>query len=92
MPLFGKFKFVCNSYSKQKKGMLPCQLQNRFQERIGGYKLKEELNFKVTKHRTTMKSFGPTVNGVPLWNGFETELKKCSDIGQFKYKYKQELV
>lgn len=32
---------------KTRKRTLPCQLHNRFQEHIGGYKLREELNFKI---------------------------------------------
>lgn len=72
-----------NNFFKAGQGILPCQLQSRFQERIGGYKLREELNLNATKHRSTIKSSSPTVNGVQLWNGLETELKQCSDIGQF---------
>lgn len=55
-----------------RKEMLQCQLHSRLQEHIGGYKLREELNFKIAKHRTMMKSFSPTKNGVRLWNGLDT--------------------
>lgn len=65
---------------KARKKQLPCQLQNKFQERVGCHTLREELNYRVPKHRTTMKSFSPTINGVQLWNNLEIDLKQCSNI------------
>lgn len=61
-----------------RKGMFPCKLQSKFQERNGRHKLREELNFKVPKQRKTKRSFSPTVNGVQLSNGIEKELETMS--------------
>lgn len=39
---------------RERKKLLPCELQSKFQEGVGGYKLREELNFRIPKHRTTI--------------------------------------
>ena len=74
---------------KARNNLLPSHLQKMFHEREGGYDLRETLNFKIQRCRTTMKRFCITNNGVRLWNRLSVDLKQCPSINQFKNKYKQ---
>ena len=73
---------------KARNNLLPCHLLKMFHEREGGYDLRETLNFKIQRCRTTMKRFCITNNGVRLWNRLSEDLKQCPSIKQFKNKYK----
>ena len=73
---------------KARNRLLPEQLQKRFQNRDGGYHLREPLNFKLGNCRTTTKQHCMTYYGVRLWNNLSMEMKQCPTIKQLSNKYK----
>lgn len=54
--------------------------------------MRDELNFKKLKIRTTLKSMCVTTCGVRLWNKLEQVLKYCTNFKQFKKLYTTELL
>lgn len=71
---------------------LPLNIQKCFTNREGGYNLREKMNFKTPKIRTTKRSFSLSVCGVKQWNGFTKELKLCPNGYRFKALLKQNVL
>ena len=74
---------------KARNNQLPENIQAMFSDREGGYNLRGELDFKTHFARTTLKSFCISIRGVKLWNSMTAELKQCSNMIQFKKRYKE---
>ncbi len=47
--------------------------------------------FKTPFAGNTLKQMCVSVSGVKRWNCLENDLKCCSNIVQFKYKYKEKI-
>lgn len=77
---------------KASKSLLPMKIQELFELRVGEYELRGCLNFKIQTVRTTKKSMCVSVKGVRLWNGLESQLKKCSTLYKFKTMYKEKVL
>ena len=53
---------------------------------------RRKLTLTLPFARTTQKKMSITVAGVKLWNSMEYDLKKSSDVLQFKRQYKQSII
>lgn len=74
---------------KARHKMLPEKIQHLYQ--LEKEFSRRRYNFKHQFARTTIKQMCPSVMGVKVWNSLHDNLKSCSNIGQFKYKYKQSI-
>lgn len=75
---------------KVKYCLLPSGLQNLFA--VNSETSRRNHDFKHPFVRTTLKQMCVSVAGVKQWNSLENDLKCCSNVSQFKYKYKQKML
>ena len=77
---------------KARNKQLPGNIQVLFSDREGGYNLRGELKLKTAFARIKVKSFCISVCGVQLWNNMNVEIMQCSNMIQFKKRYKQNII
>ena len=77
---------------KARNKQLPANIQVLFSDREGGYNLRGELKLKTAFARIKVKSFCISVCGVQLWNNMNVEIMQCSNMIQFKKRYKQNII
>lgn len=75
---------------KAKHNLLPRELQKLFA--LNSETSRRKLDFKPRHTRTTLKEKCLSVIGVIQWNSLETVQKCCSNIFQFKCKYKEKIL
>lgn len=73
---------------KAKSNKLPSNIQQLFKIEDGYYDLRQKFIFKRNRCRTTRRGFNLSICGVREWNNLSIELKQCSNLNQFKKKYK----
>ena len=75
---------------KAKHCLLPHGLQTLFT--VNSETSRRNNDFKQPFAGNTLKQMCVSVSGVKRWNSLENDLKCCSNILQFKYKYKQKIL
>lgn len=77
---------------RARNNQLPSNIQKLFSNREGGYNLRGISNYKVQCVRTTLKSHCITRRGVNLWNGLDDDLKRATNVQQFKKLFKASIL